>query len=89
MSALEQRLKEKGCLTVYLGSDDENNSTSLSNTNLYENTFVKINSIKNIKNHPFEFYQKVGYKIVGVIPDANGIGRPDIWLAKSLIQTAL
>lgn len=85
--ALENILKEKGCLTIYLGSDDENNSTTLSNTNLYEDTFVKINNIKNINNHPFEFYQKIGYKIVGVIPDANGIGKPDIWLAKSLIQS--
>jgi hypothetical protein len=22
--------------------------------------------------------------IVGVIPDANGIGKPDIWMAKSI-----
>lgn len=83
-TALEDTLKQKGCLTIYLGSDDENNSTTLSDTNLFEDTFIKIDQIKNIKHHPFEFYQKVGYKIVGVIPDANGIGKPDIWLAKSL-----
>lgn len=83
-SALEDILREKGCLTLYLGSDDEDGSTSLSNTDLFENTFDKINNIKNIKKHPFEFYQKNGYRIVGVIPDANGIGKPDIWLAKSL-----
>lgn len=83
---LERVLKEKGCLTIYLGSDDENESTTLSNTNLFEGTFDKIDNIKNIKNHPFEFYQKIGYKIVGVIPDANGLGKPDIWMAKSLAR---
>lgn len=83
--ALEEVLKEKGCLTIYLGSDDENGSTTLSGTNLFENTFDKILGIKNLGGHPYGFYEKVGYKIVGVIPDANGVGKPDIWLAKSLI----
>ncbi len=81
---LERILHEKGCLTIYLGSDDETGSTTLSNTNLFADTFEKINNIKNIKRHPYEFYQKIGYKIVGVIPDANGIGKPDIWMAKSI-----
>lgn len=81
---LERELKRRGCVTVYLGSDDENESTSLSNTDLFQNTFEKISRIQNFRRHPYEFYQKVGYQIVGVIPDANGIGKPDIWLAKSL-----
>lgn len=84
--ALETVLKEKGCLTVYLGTDDEFCRTSLSDTSLFENTFEKIRSIRNLSDHPFTFYQKIGYQIVGVIPDANGIGKPDIWLAKSLVR---
>jgi len=83
--ALEAELKARGCLTVYLGSDDEDGRTSLANTNMFENTFEKIARIQNIAGHPYEFYQKAGYKIVGVIPDANGVGKPDIWLAKSLL----
>ena len=38
--------------------------------------------IKNLKGHPYEFYQKVGFVLVGVIPDANGPGKPDIVMAK-------
>lgn len=83
---LERRLREKGCLTVYLGSDDEFGQTSLSDTDLFEDTFRKIEGIRNPGGHPCGFYQKVGYKIVGVIPDANGLGKPDIWLAKSLAR---
>lgn len=83
---LEKTLREKGCVTIYLGSDDETDSTTLSNTNLFEDTFEKIKNIKNIKRHPYEFYQKIGYKIVGVIPNANGIGKPDIWMAKSICE---
>ncbi len=83
---LENRLRQRGCLTVYLGSDDEFNQTSLSQGNLFEDTFQKIADIHNLKGHPYEFYQKLGYQIVGVIPDAGGIGKPDIWMAKSLVR---
>jgi len=81
---LEDNVKELGGLTIWLGTDDENNSTSLSNNNLYKNLYEKIVNIKNYKNHPFEFYQKLGFIIVGVMPDANGVGKPDIFMAKSV-----
>lgn len=79
---LELEVAKKGGVTIYLGSDDEFGKTSLSDSDLYEDTYLKIATIKNINKHPYEFYQKAGYKIVGVIPDANGIGKPDIWMAK-------
>jgi aminoglycoside 6'-N-acetyltransferase I len=85
IKALEKEVANKGGITIYLGTDDEFNKTSLSNEDLYENTFDKIRNIKNFKKHPYEFYQKMGYKIVGVIPDVNGIGKPDIWMAKRII----
>ena len=60
--------------------------TSLSNVNLYENLLERIRDIKNFKGHPYEFYLKLGYKIIGVIPDANGLGKPDIFLGKRVID---
>jgi aminoglycoside 6'-N-acetyltransferase I len=78
----EQQVAERGAITIYLGSDDENSMTSLADVDLYDNLWDKIAHIRNIKNHPFAFYQKMGYTIVGVVPDANGIGKPDIMLAK-------
>lgn len=83
---LEKEVLLQGGVMIYLGSDDEFGSTNLYNCDLFEDTFEKINNIKNLKNHPFEFYQKQGYKIVGVFPDANGIGKPDIWMAKRLVD---
>jgi aminoglycoside 6'-N-acetyltransferase I len=85
ISALEKEVAKSGGITIYLGTDDEFDKTSLSNNDLYENTFAKIENIKNYKNHPYEFYEKMGFKIVGVIPDANGIGKPDIWMSKRII----
>ena len=85
IKALEKEVMYRGGVTIFLGSDDEFDRTSLSNTDLYEDTFDKISAIKNYSKHPYEFYVKMGYKIVGVIPDANGIGKPDIWMAKRVI----
>jgi len=78
----EQQVRSKGGLTITLGSDDEDNMTSLSSVDLYENLWEKIRDIRNLKNHPFAFYQKMGYVITGVVPDANGIGKPDILMGK-------
>jgi GNAT superfamily N-acetyltransferase len=78
----EEQVRLKGGMTITLGTDDEDNMTSLSNVDLYENLWEKIRDIRNLKNHPFGFYQKLGYVITGVVPDANGIGKPDILMAK-------
>jgi len=78
----EEQVRLRGGLTITLGTDDENGMTSLSNVNLYENLWEKIRDVRNLKNHPFEFYQKMGYVITGVVPDANGRGKPDILMGK-------
>lgn len=81
---LEEQVRLQGGLTITLGSDDEDSMTSLSNVDLYENLWEKIRDIRNLKNHPFTFYQKMGYVITGVVPDANGRGKPDILMGKRL-----
>jgi len=80
----EEQVRLRGGLTVTLGSDDEDNMTSLSNADLYQNLWDQIRNIRNLKHHPFEFYQKLGYVISGVVPDANGVGKPDIIMSKRI-----
>jgi aminoglycoside 6'-N-acetyltransferase I len=80
----EEQVRQRGGLTITLGSDDEDNMTSLSGVDLYENPWEKIRDIRNFKRHPFEFYRKMGYIITGVVPDANGIGKPDIIMSKRI-----
>ncbi len=67
-----------------MGSDDEMNMTSLSGVNLYSNLWEKIRDIQNLRSHSYQFYQKCGFEIVGVMPDTNGRGKPDIYMAKSV-----
>jgi len=78
----EEQVRAKGGLTITLGSDDEDNMTTLSHVDLYENLWEKIRDVRNLKHHPFEFYQKMGYIITGIVADANGRGKPDILMAK-------
>jgi aminoglycoside 6'-N-acetyltransferase I len=75
-------VRQQGGLTILLGSDDENDMTSLSGVDLYPDVYTHIQRIRNLRGHPFEFYQKCGFAIIGVVPDANGLGKPDILLAK-------
>jgi aminoglycoside 6'-N-acetyltransferase I len=79
---LEQRVVERGGRTIFLGTDDEAGQTSLGGANLYPDVWNHVRSIRNLHRHPYEFYQKLGFVIVGVIPDANGFGKPDIFMAK-------
>ena len=79
---LEAQVRSRGGLTITLGTDDEDGMTTLANTDLYEDLWEKIRGVRNLKGHPFEFYQKMGYVISGVVPDANGPGKPDILMAK-------
>ena len=81
---IEKEALEQGAVVLYLGTDDEDGATSLSRGDLFIDTFQKIENIRNEKNHPYEFYQKNGYRIVGVLPDVNGYGKPDIYMAKRL-----
>lgn len=82
---LEDRVREKGGITLMLGTDDEDDMTTLSGVDLYPDIPGHIAGIRNLRRHPYEFYQKLGYTIIGVVPDANGIGRPDILMAKRLV----
>ncbi len=79
---LEVQVAARGGLTIMLGTDDEMGMTSLSGIDLYADLPGAIANIRNLRNHPYEFYQKLGFVIVGVIPDANGPGKPDILMAK-------
>lgn len=81
---LERQVKSRGGLTIRLGTDDENNRTTIGGIELYPNVLENLSKIENLKNHPFGFYKKLGFEICGVIPDANGFGKPDIIMCKRI-----
>lgn len=59
--------------------------TSLANVDLYGDLPSHVAGLRDLgSSHPFLFYRKLGYVVTGVMPDANGRGRPDIYMSKAL-----
>ncbi len=86
VSDLELQVGARGGLTIWLGSDEEDGMTSLAGVDLYPDPLWHLARITNFKGHPYAFYRKMGFAIAGVLPDANGPGKPDIFLAKSVAR---
>jgi len=79
------QVKIRGGVTICLGADYENNRTSLGGVDLYPHVLDRLLEIKNLRQHPFEFYQKPGFVFTGVTTDANGFGKPDIFMPRRVL----
>ncbi|HEY9382399.1 MAG TPA: GNAT family N-acetyltransferase [Gemmatimonadales bacterium] len=85
VAAFEAEAKARGACTVTLGTDDDAGITSLADIDLYSDIPKHIAELRDLgSNHPFLFYRKLGFVVTGVMPDANGPGRPDIYMSKSV-----
>ena len=83
VAALEERVQAAGALTLYLGTDDDGPTpgTSAGGIALFPDVLSHAVNLRVI-DHPVGFYLHMGFEVVGLIPDANGPGKPDILLAK-------
>jgi aminoglycoside 6'-N-acetyltransferase I len=80
---LERIVAARGGLTLWLGSDDEHGETSAGGIDLYADVAGVIRDLRKLRGeHPYEFYRRLGFRVTGVLPDANGRGKPDIFFAK-------
>jgi aminoglycoside 6'-N-acetyltransferase I len=73
-----------GALTMLLGTSDEVGRTTLTGKDLFLDTIKALSDLKPTGAHPLGFWQRVGYTVVGVVPDAEGPGKPTILLAKRI-----
>ena len=85
---LGERVRERGGITLQLGTDDETGATSAYGQDVYEDIGGHIARLRIVDarwRHPLEFYRKLGFSVIGLMPDANGIGKPDILMAKRVV----
>lgn len=68
-----------------MGADDERpgGETSLANVDLYDQLPRRLAEF-DPGTHQGAFYLKAGFTLVGVMPDANSPGKPDLYFAKQL-----
>jgi aminoglycoside 6'-N-acetyltransferase I len=89
VAALEQEVRARGGLTITLGTDDDAGMTSLADVDLYTDVPGHLRELRDLgRGHPFLFYRRLGFVVTGVMPDANGPGRPDIYMSKRVSDGA-
>lgn len=82
--AIEHLAHQKGVLGLSAGTSDETGATTLYGVDLYQNPLAALAHLQSHQTHPYEFWIKMGFTVVGVMPDAEGRGKPGIHLAKRI-----
>ena len=85
---VEWLAQSRGVLTLFAGTSDETGATSLSGVNLYQNPLSALATISCRNSHAYEFWLRVGFRLVGVMPVEEGVGKPGIHLAKAVRRKA-
>jgi len=86
--ALEDEARRAGVWTMWLGTDDDFGGTSLFGADLYPDVLDHLRRLEPRGGHPYTFYRRLGYTVVGVLPDVDGFGRHDILMAKRIRSNA-
>jgi aminoglycoside 6'-N-acetyltransferase I len=84
LAALEEEAWRRGVLTLWLGCDDDYGGTNIFGVDVYPDIPGAIRHLEAHGTHPFTFYRKHGFTVVGLLPDATGLGKHDILMAKRL-----
>ena len=79
-----QLARQNGAAAIWAGTSDETGATNFSQTDLYTNPIKAMEQIEAPDDHAINFWRHIGFTLVGVLPDAEGRGKPGIHFAKSL-----
>jgi aminoglycoside 6'-N-acetyltransferase I len=71
----------RGGLTLHASTSDETGSTTLYGKDLYADPLGALRELRSTRQHPLDFYTRLGFALVGVMPDAEGPGKHSIHFA--------
>lgn len=81
---LEAAAESRGVSTLLIALEDEAGLTSLSGRSLFPDPLAPMTRFVPPASHPATFLKRLGFALTGVIPEAAGPGRPELWFAKTL-----
>ncbi len=88
VTALEERVREHWALPLYLGTDDDGPTPGTSaGVDLFPNVQHRAAKLTVI-DHAAGVYRRLLFEVIGLIPDANGSGKPDNLMAKRIGSAA-
>jgi aminoglycoside 6'-N-acetyltransferase I len=85
---LERHVAGRGGGVLTLSTSDEVGGTSLFDRDLYDDPLAALVDLQVHQRHAVGFWLRIGYRLVGVTPDAEGPGKPSIHFAKRPVASA-
>ena len=82
LADIESLAASRGAGVLFVSTSDEIGATSLAGRDLYRDPLGALANIRIDPSHALGFWLHMGYTLVGVLPDAEGPGKPSIHLAK-------
>lgn len=84
--AAEERMRGAGCVTMLATAGDTRGRTSLYGLDVTEDAPGLLADFHCHADHPAGFFLRVGYRLVGILPDAYGPGKHDLTLARRIVD---
>lgn len=84
VAALEEEASASSVGVLWLGTEDETGATNLFGVDISADPLQHLCKLELIRSHPIAFYQRLGYNMCGVLPDASGAGMHDFLMCKRL-----
>jgi aminoglycoside 6'-N-acetyltransferase I len=84
VTEVQQLAERQGVLGLVAGTSHETGATSLYGIDLYDDPLEALKTLTCGTHHPLGFWMRIGFTVVGVMPDVDGRGKPGISLAKRI-----
>jgi aminoglycoside 6'-N-acetyltransferase I len=78
---LAREVAARGGLTLEVSTSDESDRTNIYARDLYADPLAALRELRSTREHPLDFYLRIGFKLVGLMPDAEGLGKHSIHFA--------